>query len=158
MGATAEPARGGKRSLDVDVNLVPYIDMLMTIMGFLMLTAVWTRIAALEVQAPSSQVAAPTTPDLESHPIVVVIASDALRVTDDGGPLRVFPLLGDGHDWAGAGAELQRLKQARPERAALQIRADDGVAWETIARLIDLAAGLKLTAVSLEPTDSGTAS
>jgi biopolymer transport protein ExbD len=48
-GAAPEPGKGGKRALDAAINLVPYIDLLMTIMTFLVMTAVWTQIAALEV-------------------------------------------------------------------------------------------------------------
>ena len=52
-GAAPTPAKGGKRTMDAAVNLVPYIDLLMTIMTFLVMTAVWTQIAALEVQNQS---------------------------------------------------------------------------------------------------------
>src|SRR5690606_37853437 len=46
--------KGGKKSLDTELNLVPYIDLLMTIMTFLIMTAVWTQIAMLEVQNAQS--------------------------------------------------------------------------------------------------------
>src|SRR4051812_4543763 len=41
----------GKRALDAPINVVPYIDMLMTIMTFLVITATWTQMKALESQS-----------------------------------------------------------------------------------------------------------
>jgi biopolymer transport protein ExbD len=41
--------KGGKCALDASVNLVPYIDLLMTIMTFFVMTAVWIQIASLEI-------------------------------------------------------------------------------------------------------------
>ena len=75
MGAVAaESARGGRRQLDAHINLVPYVDMLMTIMTFLVMTAVWTRMSALEVHSPSSGTSAPREPE---HPVRVHLQASA---------------------------------------------------------------------------------
>jgi biopolymer transport protein ExbD len=91
-GAAAEPTsgKGGKKSLDANINLVPYIDMLMTIMTFLMMTAVWTQIAMLEVQnasggPPEEQQEEPD-PD-KPKPVIVLITADAVKVQEEGGEL-----------------------------------------------------------------------
>ena len=49
--------KGGKRSLDTAINLVPFIDLLSAIISFLIMTAVWNQIDRLTVTqsgAPSS--------------------------------------------------------------------------------------------------------
>src|SRR2546423_8613294 len=49
-GASPEPAgKGGKKLLDAELNLVPFIDLLSCCISFLLLTAVWTQIAGLQV-------------------------------------------------------------------------------------------------------------
>ncbi|MDP2339943.1 MAG: biopolymer transporter ExbD [Deltaproteobacteria bacterium] len=149
MGGPAAAARGGKRSLDVDVNLVPYIDMLMTIMGFLMMTAVWSRFAALEVQVPTAATATTTT-TTQVWPVLLFLSAEGVRIQEEGGPALAIPAVQRVHDWEGVRAELRRLKAARPERETLQIHVDDGVSYDNVTRVIDIATALKLPAVSLE--------
>lgn len=155
-GAAAEPTpgKGGKKSLDAAINLVPYIDMLMTIMTFLMMTAVWTQIAMLEVQNASGG-----PPDQEQEekdeekpkPIIVLITENALKIQEEGGELKELPSNGDQYDLEGAKATLKALKDAKPERVEVKIQAEDGVKYEDIVKVIDTATGLQLTAITLTP-------
>src|SRR3954449_11231867 len=49
-GASPHPAaHGGKKALDAELNLVPFIDLLSCCISFLLITAVWTQIAGLQV-------------------------------------------------------------------------------------------------------------
>jgi len=155
-GAAAEPTpgKGGKKALDANINLVPYIDMLMTIMTFLMMTAVWTQLAMLEVQnasggPPEDQQEEPD-PD-KPKPIIVLITADALKVQEEGGELQEFPSSGDAYDLDGAKAALKALKDAKPERVEVKVQAEDGVKYEDIVQVIDLNTGLGLTALTLQP-------
>ena len=42
-----QAANGGKKPLNADLNLVPYIDLLTCMVSFLLITAVWTQLARL---------------------------------------------------------------------------------------------------------------
>jgi biopolymer transport protein ExbD len=79
MGGAAEPqpsGKGGKKAMDAAINLVPYIDLLMTIMTFLVMTAVWTQIAALEVQNASGNAPQePSEPDPDVLKAIFVLFS-----------------------------------------------------------------------------------
>jgi biopolymer transport protein TolR len=41
---------GGKKSLDAEINLVPFIDLLSMCICFLLMTAVWTQLASVQVK------------------------------------------------------------------------------------------------------------
>lgn len=157
-GAAAEPqpGKGGKKSLDAHINLVPYIDLLMTIMVFLMMTAVWTQIAMLEVQ--NAQSGPPDTPPEEEKdpipPIMVLITENAVKIQEEGGEPREFPYNGDDMDMAGAKGVLEQLKQARPERVEVKMSAEDGVRYTNIVKVIDTATGVGLTGITLSPIGS----
>ena len=43
--------KGGRKTLDSEVNMIPMIDLLMVTISFLLLTAVWTHMARLEADA-----------------------------------------------------------------------------------------------------------
>lgn len=50
-GVSVGPASGGRRKeLNADVNLVPFIDLLSVCICFLLMTAVWIQLGALEVK------------------------------------------------------------------------------------------------------------
>ena len=155
-GAAPEPtSKGGKKALDANINLIPYIDMLMTIMTFLMMTAVWTQIAMLEVQNASGGQEAQPAPDdpLKAKPILVLLTDRGVKIQEEQNPdLKEFPVQGEGFDFEGIKVELQRLKAARPERQEVKIQSEDGVKYVNIAKVIDIATGLELKALTLTPT------
>ena len=51
--------KGGRKSLDSEINMIPFIDLLMVTIAFLLITAVWTHMARLnadaQVPGPPSQ-------------------------------------------------------------------------------------------------------
>jgi biopolymer transport protein ExbD len=154
-GAAAEPTgKGGKKSLDANINLVPYIDMLMTIMTFLMMTAVWTQIAMLEVQnasgGPDQQQEEPD-PNAPK-PVMILVGKEQVVVQEEGAEPRPFPATADGYDFNGINIELKRLKDARQDRQVVKIQSEDGVKYEHITKLIDLATGNELKQLTLTPT------
>ena len=48
--------KGGKKALDAELNLVPFIDLLSCCIAFLLITAVWTQIAGLQVASSGGAV------------------------------------------------------------------------------------------------------
>jgi biopolymer transport protein ExbD len=54
--------KGGRKSLDSEINMIPMIDLLMVTISFLLITAVWTSMARINADA---QVPGPPRPDQE---------------------------------------------------------------------------------------------
>ncbi len=76
---TGNPA-SRKRSLDADINLVPFIDLLSMCICFLLMTAVWIQVGSLQVKQSHGTEAAPTTKDsLEMS--VRMTSADSAEVT-----------------------------------------------------------------------------
>lgn len=44
------PSSGGRRSLDAEINLVPFIDLLSVCICFLLMTAVWVQLSTVQVK------------------------------------------------------------------------------------------------------------
>jgi biopolymer transport protein ExbD len=56
MAVSLAPTRGGRRrSLDAAINLVPFIDLLSCCIAFLLITAVWSQVATLDVQTAGGE-------------------------------------------------------------------------------------------------------
>jgi biopolymer transport protein ExbD len=43
--------KGGRRTLDSEINMIPFIDLLMVTISFLLITAVWTHMARINADA-----------------------------------------------------------------------------------------------------------
>src|SRR5215472_5351489 len=74
-GGLQLPGGGGRRkSLDFTLNLVPFIDLLSCCIAFLLITAVWSEVASIDVSqaGASAETAAPT----EAPPVLFVGAHD----------------------------------------------------------------------------------
>ena len=54
----------GKRALDSEINMIPFIDLLMVTISFLLITAVWSHMARINADA---QVPGPPRPDVEQE-------------------------------------------------------------------------------------------
>lgn len=48
--SVASPAQGKKKSLDAEINLVPFIDLLSMCICFLLMTAVWIQIGSVQIK------------------------------------------------------------------------------------------------------------
>jgi biopolymer transport protein ExbD len=64
--STDSGGKGGRRSLDSEINMIPMIDLLMVTISFLLITAVWSHMSRLNADA---QVPGPPRPDTEVQKI-----------------------------------------------------------------------------------------
>lgn len=60
-----EGGGGGRRSTNQEINMIPFIDLLMVTISFLLITAVWTHMARINADA---QVPGPPRPEVEQTP------------------------------------------------------------------------------------------
>ncbi|MGE0866962.1 MAG: ExbD/TolR family protein [Kofleriaceae bacterium] len=95
MAQITEP--GGSKSLNVELNIVPFIDLMSCMTAFLLVTAVWISIAQVDVKpAGNGRDGGGEAPQLS-----VLIESDAIwigvsRINE----LEKLPRRGDSYDWA----------------------------------------------------------
>ena len=50
-GVSVGGGGGGRRSLDSEINMIPFIDLLMVTISFLLITAVWSHMARINADA-----------------------------------------------------------------------------------------------------------
>ncbi|MFO0556384.1 MAG: biopolymer transporter ExbD [Polyangiales bacterium] len=133
--STDSGAKGGRKSVDQQINMIPFIDLLVSLIAFLLMTAVWVQSGALAAQqpnnAPSDQVLAPPPP---VDQLRVELAAGAFRVGTNAANITSIP--------RGPG-ELDRLRAAlRTHRAQLTnhevwVQPDSSVHFNDVARVMD---------------------
>lgn len=141
-------AHGGKRPVDAEIPLVPFIDLLLCCVMFLLVTAVWSQLSALEARGPEAPdpTAPAETPDLSP---TLLLSADAWRVSSGAGDRTE----GTVDDVAALARALEATRGVTSgERIA--VAADDGVGYERVIASIDLAMGAGFRSVSMADSAS----
>ena len=147
--------KGGKKPLNTDLNLVPYIDLLTCMVSFLLITAVWTQLARLEVQQKGqAQAGEETPPDVPQTKIVVLVNDSGFNLVVDQDQTQI-PRKGEEYDYERLGEELKKQKDAHPDKQDVQVASEDQIKFDTLVRTMDTAVSARFTAISL--LDSGAA-
>jgi biopolymer transport protein ExbD len=94
-----------KGSVNVDLNIVPFIDLMSCLTAFLLVTAVWVQTANL----PATPAGRGTTPGKEHPKLAILVDTDAIDVfASPSGEARHLAA----NDWAGVTAALRALAPA----------------------------------------------
>lgn len=130
---------GGKRSSNAELNLVPYIDLLSTLICFLLLTAVWTQIASLSTEGapPGTEAASsdPKPPD-EKVPLSVSVLTNEIEAS--AGPDKIhIPYNGADPDYPALLKTLQNWKKSWPDRKDVTLNTDSQVPYKSLIRVMD---------------------
>ena len=117
------PVKGRRRPLDASLNLVPFIDLLSCCIAFLLITAVWSQVSAMEVPMAGGAVGENVEPAKKSP---------TLRVHKTGYTVESTTVAG-----------LRELDEAlrRIGGDALTVSADDDVDYGRLIEAIDRAKG-----------------
>lgn len=140
--------KGGKKSVDLNIPLVPFIDMLAMMITFLMMTAVWTQIGKLQVSqgGAAGDSSEPPKPTLQLNLTVTergyLLAAGAESVE--------IPKKSDGgYDTGKLVEKLKAIKKDNPDQRAITVAAEDSVQYENLVQVVDKCIESELPDVSV---------
>jgi biopolymer transport protein ExbD len=144
--------RKGRKVVNAELVLVPYIDLLTCMIAFLLITAVWTQLARLKV-AQRGQGEANAGDPAESK-IAVLVHQDgfSVMVNQDQHPL---PRKDGELDYAALTDELGRLKHSFPDKTDVQVLSADAIRFESLIKTMDAAMASGFPDISLLDAASG---
>ncbi len=136
-GVSVPGSGGGKRKVDLNIELVPFIDMLAMMITFLMMTAVWTELGKIQVSQAAtgaSESNAPPKPTLQLN-LTVTERSYLLQV---GSEMTEIPKTADGnYDTAKLVEHLKQVKKDYPDHRSITIAAEDGIRYQQLVLTVD---------------------
>jgi biopolymer transport protein TolR len=143
--------KSSRKSLNAELNLVPYIDLLTCMVAFLLITAVWTQLARLQAQQKGQGQAGEETPPELQVKIVVVVNQEGfnLVVGQDQTPI---PKKGNDYDFERLAAELKKAKDAHADKNDVQVASEDQIQFDTLIRTMDTAITSRFIDISLIDT------
>jgi biopolymer transport protein TolR len=149
---TVSVAENGKRSIQAELNLVPFIDFLSVLISFLLVSAVWTQLSRINVATAHD-------PGVDSTPVIVpklalVVTIQASGFLIENGPLDKMQIAKNG-DQLNVGAlleKLQSLKSQDTDRSQIKVLAASTISYEQVMRVVDLCIKAGFPEVDLGPS------
>lgn len=143
--------KGGKKSVNADLNLVPYIDLLTCMVSFLLITAVWTQLARLQAQQKGQGAAGEEAPPEKQVKVVVVVNEEGFNLVVD---QEQQPLAkkGEDYDFDRLAGELKKVKEAHPDKNDVQVASEDQIKFNTLVRTMDTVLSARFPDISLIDT------
>lgn len=120
-----------------DINITAFMNLMVILVPFLLITAVFSRITILELNLPAAAASdAQDTP--QAFNLEIVVRSDGIEVGDrEGSLIRRLPLKDGSQDYEALSELLQQVKARFPDKldATLLLEADTG--YETMVQVMD---------------------
>lgn len=121
----------------VELNITAFMNLMVILVPFLLITAVFSRLAVLELNLPSAQSEAsePPTPEFQ---LEVTVREARIEVGDrNAGTLSRIDNTSEGYDLAELGSYLVRVKQQFPDKADATLLLEPDISYETVVAVMD---------------------
>lgn len=149
-GISVGGGHGGKKSVDSEIPLVPFIDLLLCCVMFLLVTAVWNKLARLDAnQNTPGQASSTAEPPPETIRLYLQVTNAGYTIASSAGERIDIPKNGEEYDGETLRTRLRERRQAEPNRHDIIVAPEDGVRYEQVIAAMDLAIGEGYPEVSL---------
>ncbi len=148
MGANLEGG-GDKKSVNVDLNVTPFVDLLVCLTAFLLVTAVWSNLAQINIKPKGVGRDAPIEIDEEElvRASILITEQEVWVGLSRINQFDSVKKVGETHSWDALEELLVKHKQSGhfTDRYDIEIAAEDKIDYQTIITAMDRAinAGFK---------------
>lgn len=143
----ATPGKQDKHNLNIDLNLVPFIDLLSSLVLFLLLSVVWIRVAAIQTSVDAKGKS--TVSITDQSKLMVRVHKDGFALT---WPSSISSMPNSVHHLEDLAAHFQRLMKAGKTLPPATVSGDDSVEYGLVVQALDTlrSEGLNLVTLSTE--------
>jgi biopolymer transport protein TolR len=135
---------GGGKSVNVELNLVPFIDLLSTLICFLLITAAWQELDSMASNAPPKSTAEmPDTPQPTPNPnepkkamLILAIGTDKIDMSEDDKTINI-PFVNGEPDLDRLTSVLRDWKTRFPDRKDLVLATDNKAKYKYLVLMMD---------------------
>ena len=130
--------RGGRRNTETaELNITAFMNLMVILVPFLLITAVFSRLAVLELNLPGSS-NEPVDPQEQTFQLEVIVRQDKIEVGDrNQGLLGIYPNGVEGYDYEALADKLAELKERYPTKTEASILLEQDIAYDTLVQVMD---------------------
>ena len=130
--------RGSRRNVETaELNITAFMNLMVILVPFLLITAVFSRLAILELNLPGSSTE-PANPQEQTFQLEIIVRSDKIEVGDRmQGLLGIYPSTEDGYDYEALSNKLRELKLRYNEKTDASILLEQDIPYDTLVQVMD---------------------
>ena len=131
--------RGGAhyRNDAAELNITAFMNLMVILVPFLLITAVFSRLAILELNLPGSSTE-PVDPQEQAFQLEVIVRKGKIEIGDrNQGLLGVYPNSDDGYDYDALRTKLSALKKRYPKKSDASILLEQDIPYDTLVQVMD---------------------
>ena len=131
--------KGGRhhRNDTAELNITAFMNLMVILVPFLLITAVFSRLTILELNLPGSS-SEPVDPQEQTFQLEIIVRKDKIEVGDrNQGLLGVYPNTVDGYDYVALAEKLVQLKERYPAKTDASILLEQEIPYDTLVQVMD---------------------
>jgi biopolymer transport protein ExbD len=119
-----------------EMNITAFMNLMVILVPFLLITAVFTRLTVLDLNLPPS---AASNSDVQNElQLEVIVRPDALEIGERSrGVLRRIERSAKGYDYAELNRTLRQIKEHFPDKTKATILSEPNTAYDTLVQVMD---------------------
>ncbi len=126
------------RKTPAHLEITAFINLIVVLVPFLLSTAVFTRLAVIDLSLPAQSSGAAEQLKANDLQLEVVIRGNALEVGDRiGGLIQRIPATAKGHDLYTLAALMVQLKGRFPDKTTATVLAEPNTPYDTLVQVMD---------------------
>jgi biopolymer transport protein ExbD len=130
--------RGRERHPAVELNITAFMNLMVVLVPFLLMTAVFTHMTILELNLPASDSPSQDKPDKPPFELRITIRKDELVLSDNkGGLIKRIPAKAEGHNYAVLTETLKLVKSRFPDKTNATILSEQDTSYDTLVQVMD---------------------
>jgi len=128
----------GRRNVETaELNITAFMNLMVILVPFLLITAVFSRLTVLELNLPGSS-SEPVEQQEQKFQLEIIVRQDKIEVGDrNQGLLGIYPNTDAGYDYAALAEKLSQLKERYPSKTDASILLEQDIAYDTIVQVMD---------------------
>lgn len=128
--------RRRRRRESAEMNITAFMNLMVVLTPFLLITAVFSRMAILELNLPGD--GSESQPQTQGLQLEVIVREGSIQVGDrNSGLLTDLPKSGERHDLAALSEYLQRVKGRYPDKTEATVLLEADVPYEVLVQVMD---------------------
>ena len=132
--------RGGRHHNDdtAELNITAFMNLMVILVPFLLMTAVFSRLAILELNLPGSSTE-PVDPQEQTFQLEIIVRKGKIEVGDrNQGLLGIYPSNEEGeYDYEALSGKLSELKGKYPSKTDASILLESDISYDTVVQVMD---------------------
>ena len=118
-----------------ELEMTTFMNLMVVLVPFLLITAVFSRITIIELDLPSAQSAAPATPTFR---VEVVVREAGIEIMDGTQVIAAIPKVGDAYDLSMLSEYLVEIKSQYPEKEDASVLLEPDIEYDHLIQVMDV--------------------